>query len=398
MGSIAGILPELQPFRHCAGPARAGRIMSMRRTALLSLALLLALVPAAAQKRAKNVILFLADAGGVSTVSAASLHGYGEPLKLYIQSWPNMGLSDTTTATNYVSDSAAGMTAIVTGVKTQNGVISMGPDTERGKKDGRLLKTLLEYAEEKGLSTGVVTNMSIADATPAACYGHANDRRKQGELFLQIFSPRFGDGPDVVIGAGRKTIWSQAGAQIEEASQKAGRKVYDSLEAVPAAEKRPIVVSGDEPDVAAATRRALELLSANRKGYFLMVEWDAHTDNVRKGLDSLVNLDKLIREIAAKVNLSETLLLFTADHSFELRITGGRRGVPLLEGYEEWLAKNSPKEEIRIPALRVGHSHTGEEVLVTAIGAGAERVRGYMPNTRIFDLVMQAWGWRPEPR
>jgi len=370
----------------------------MRRSVFLSLALLLALLPAAAQKRARNVIVFLADAGGISTVSAASLHGYGEPLKLYIQSWPNMGLSDTTTATSYVSDSAAGMTAIVTGVKTQNGVISMGPDTERGKKDGRILKTLLEYAEEKGLSTGVVTNMSIADATPAACYGHANDRRKQGELFLQIFSPRFGDGPDVVIGAGRKTIWGQAGAQIEEAAQKAGRKIYDSLDSVPAAEKRPIVVAETEPDVAAASLRALDLLRQNRKGYFLMIEWDAHTDNVRKGLDSLVNFDRLIREIAAKVDLNDTLLVFTADHSFELWITGGRRGVPLLAGLDEWLAKNSPKEETRIPALRVGHSHTGEEVLVTALGAGAERVRGYMPNTRIFEIIMQAWGWRPDPR
>ncbi len=370
----------------------------MRRNAFLSLALLLALLPAAAQQRAKNVILFLADAGGVSTVSAASLHGYGEPLKLYLQSWPNMGLSDTTTATSYVSDSAAGMTAIVTGVKTQNGVISMGPDTERGRKDGRILKTLLEYAEEKGLSTGVVTNMSIADATPAACYGHANDRRKQGELFLQIFQPRFGDGPDVVIGAGRKTIWGQAGAEIDAAAQKAGRRIYDSLDAVPAGEKRPIVVSDGEPDVRAAALRALELGSANRKGYFLMIEWDAHTDNPRKGLDSLVAFDRLIREIAAKVNLRETLLLFTADHSFELRITGGRRGVPLLEGLDEWMAKNNPKDEIRIPALRVGHSHTGEEVLVAALGAGAERVRGYMPNTRVFEIILQAWGWRPEPR
>ncbi|MGQ9918971.1 MAG: alkaline phosphatase [Bryobacteraceae bacterium] len=370
----------------------------MRKRACLVFLLMLAVLPAAAQKRAKNVILFLADAAGIPTVSAASLHGYGEPLKLYVQSWPNVGLMDTTTATGYVSDSAAGMTAIVTGVKTQSGVISMGPDTERGKKDGKILKTLLEYAEEKGLSTGVVTNMSIADATPAACYGHANDRRKQGELFLQIFSPRFGDGPDVVIGAGRKTVWAQAGAQIDEAARKAGRKIYDSLEAAPAGDKRPVVVIDGDLDVAAASRRAMEILSANRKGYFLMIEWDAHTDNPRKGLDNLVNFDKLIREIAAKVDLKDTLLLFTADHSFELRITGGRRGVPLLAGLEEWMANHSPKEEIRIPALRVGHSHTGEEVLVTAIGAGSERVRGCMPNTRIFDIVMQAWGWRAEPR
>ena len=63
---------------------------------------------------------------------------------------------------------AVPITAIVTGVKTNNDVISEGPDTVRGKKDGAILKTILEYAEEHGLSTGAITNMPIADATPAA--------------------------------------------------------------------------------------------------------------------------------------------------------------------------------------------------------------------------------------
>ena len=121
-------------------------------------------------KRAKNVILLLADAAGVPTISAASLYGYQAPQKLYIQSWSHVGMSDTTTASQWVTDSAAGMTAIVTGRKTHNGVISQGPDAVRGKSAGAPLKTILEYAEEHGLSTGVVTNMSAADATPAACY------------------------------------------------------------------------------------------------------------------------------------------------------------------------------------------------------------------------------------
>src|SRR6185295_16702823 len=94
-------------------------------------------------KHAKNVILFLADAGGIPTLNAASLHGYGEPQKLYVQSWPNIALSDTSAASSWVTDSAAGMTAIVTGSKTNNGVISQGPDTIRGKKDGVPLKTIL---------------------------------------------------------------------------------------------------------------------------------------------------------------------------------------------------------------------------------------------------------------
>jgi alkaline phosphatase len=77
----------------------------------------LVLFPAAlsAQGRAKNVILFLADAGGTSTLAAASLHGHGAPRRLFVQQMPHIGLSDTTTAAHVVSDSAAGMTAIVTG-------------------------------------------------------------------------------------------------------------------------------------------------------------------------------------------------------------------------------------------------------------------------------------------
>src|SRR5215470_201105 len=122
------------------------------RSLRLLVVLLIAFVtyPGHAQtrKKAKNVILFLADAGGIPTLNAASAMEYGEPQKLFIQSWKNIGLSDTSTASQWVTDSAAGMTAIVTGRKTHNGVLSQGPDAERGKKDGTPLKTILEYAEE----------------------------------------------------------------------------------------------------------------------------------------------------------------------------------------------------------------------------------------------------------
>ena len=78
----------------------------------LFLALSLAALPCAAQKsgKAKNVILFLADAGGLGAVNAASIHGYDKAQSLFVQSWANIGLSDTSTASQWVSDSAAGMT------------------------------------------------------------------------------------------------------------------------------------------------------------------------------------------------------------------------------------------------------------------------------------------------
>lgn len=349
-------------------------------------------------KRAKNVIIFLADAGGVPTVSAASLHGYGEPQKLFIQTWPHVGLSDTSPAVNFVTDSAAGMTAIVTGQKTHNGVISMDAATVRGKQDGALLKTLLEYAEERGLSTGVVSNVSIADATPAACYGHANDRAKQAELYQQIFTPRFGDGVDIVIGGGRKKIYDDTkklGKDLDTIAAEHKRPIHASVAAIPASDMRPLALLDDTTDVPAMAFAALDRLKRNKKGYFLMIEWDAHTDNPEKGLTNLVNFDKLIREIASKVDLRDTLLLFTADHSFELRNVGGKRGEPLLKGYAEWQKTHPAREMVSIPALRVGHSHTGEEVLATAMGPGADRVKGYFPNTHLFDVVLAAYGWKP---
>ncbi|MEP7362969.1 MAG: alkaline phosphatase [Acidobacteriota bacterium] len=365
---------------------------------LIALALCSAL-PAAPKpkKHAKNVIIFLADAGGIPTLNAASLVGYGEPQKLFVQSWPHIGLSDTSPAVTYVTDSAAGMTAIVTGHKTHNGVISQDASTARGKADGVALKTVLEYAEERGLSTGVVSNVSIADATPAACYGHANDRAKQGDLYLQIFEPKFGDGVDVVIGGGRKKIYSDvqtAGKDLNAVAAEHKRPIYAKLADVPADNLRPLALLDDASDVPAMAQAALDRLSKNRKGYFLMIEWDAHTDNPERGLNNVVNFDKLIREIASKVDLRDTLLLFTADHSFELRTVGGRRGEPLLKGFDEWQkGTHAPREMVSIPALRVGHSHTGEEVLAAAMGPGADKVTGFFPNTHLFDVIMGAYGW-----
>ena len=348
--------------------------------------------------KARNVILFLADAGGVPTVNAASLHGYGDAQKLFVQSWSHVALSDTSTASNWVSDSAAGMTAIVTGRKTQNGVISMGADTIRGKKDGGVLKTIVEYAEERGLSTGVITNMNIADATPAACYGHANDRGKMGEIFLQAFEPRFGDGVDVLIGTGRKRIAESVqklGQDLDAVSAAKHRPVYSSLAEIPAGDARPVAVLARSLDVPAAAGIALDRLSRNERGYFLMIEWDAHTDDPQQGLDNLVALDKLIRDIAQRVNPKETLLLFTADHSFDFSVHAGRRGEPLLKGLEEWKRENAGKKPpyMELPNVRVHGDHTAEEVIAAAMGPGAERVYGFMPNTRLFGIMLAAWGW-----
>ena len=186
-----------------------------------------------------------------------------------------------------VSDSAAGMTAIVTGQKTFNGVISQGPDTVRGKKDGTALKTVLEYAEEKGLSTGVLSNVTITDATPAACFAHVNDRNKWGEIFLQLMAPPFGDGVDVLFGPGRKAIMAhlkEIGQDMDAVPKKKGRPVYTNLSEVPQDTKRALVIGDEGFDLSDAAKKAVRMLSVNKKGFFLMIESDAHTNNAKLGL------------------------------------------------------------------------------------------------------------------
>jgi alkaline phosphatase len=286
----------------------------------------------------------------------------------------------------------------VTGQKTHNGVLSQGPDASRGKQDGSPLKTILEYAEEKGLSTGVMTNVNIADATPAACYAHVNDRRKFGEIFLQIFAPRFGDGVDVVMGVGRREVYDgvkSLGKDLDQVAKEKNRPIYASLAEVPAGTKRPIVVMDRDIPLPEAARTAIRTLSTNSKGYFLMIEWDTHTDNPEQGLQNMVNVDKLMRELAPTVDLNQTLMLFTADHSFDLRTHGGLKEDSVLKGFDDWRKNHRPNENVELPVLRVGHDHTGEEVLAAAQGPGAEQVHGFFPNTQLFQVMMDAWGWKP---
>ena len=361
--------------------------------------LLFPIAVSAAESHARNVILFLADAGGTSTIAAASLYGYGQPRRLFIQRMPYIALSDTSTASQIVTDSAAGMTAIATGQKTHNGVISQSASAVRGKVNGAPLKTILEYAEEHGRSTGIVTNDAITGATPAALYAKVNDRSETAQIFLQAFSPRYGDGVDVLIGAGRATIAKAlAGVNIdmESAAAQKGRPLLPALSDIPRGAGRAIVLmDSGEFDLATAVDAARRLLSRNPKGYFLMVEWDVHTDKIQRGLDRLVALDRVIEQTARSAR-PDTLILFAADHSFDLRLRGGLIGQPLLQGLE--LAEASaPKGPIRIPTLRMDNGHTGEAVLVAAQGPGAQRVRGYMSNTDLFGVMMQAYGWRMPP-
>jgi alkaline phosphatase len=353
-----------------------------------------AAVTPAAPSRAHNVILFLADAAGIPTINAASRFGYDAPRRLFVQRMPFIGLSETSTALEWVSDSAAGMTAIVTGTRTNNGVIAQGPAAVRGVKDGPPLKTLLDYAEEHGLSTGIITNDSVAGATPASLYAHSNDRSRFADIIVQAFTPQYGNGVDVLIGPAtvERAAVRQAGNELDAIAAAANRPLRRSLDEVPANSSRAFVFTDDGNfDLDRAVDLATGILSKNPNGFFLMVEWDAHTDRPEPGLRHVVELDRTIERLAGEKSAAETLLLFTADHSFDLRVRGGRTGSTLLEGLDPAAAKATPA--LQLPNLRVDDAHTGEEVLVAAQGPGADRVHGYLANTDLFRIMLDAWGW-----
>jgi alkaline phosphatase len=139
-------------------------------------------------------------------------------------------------------------------------------------------------------------------------------------------------------------------------------------------------------DLLAATQIAVRILSQNKRGYFLMVESDLHADDVALGLRRTAELDGIIERTARTVDAKKTLIIFTADHSYDLRVRAGKKGESLLAHPE------APK-----PALRRDKGHAGEEVVVTAMGPGSERVRGFFPNTHLFQVMMAAFGWKADP-
>lgn len=134
---------------------------------------------------AKNIILFVGDGMGVSTVTAARiLDGQqkgmlGEENSLSFGHFPFVGLSKTYNVDAQTPDSAGTMTAMISGVKTDAGVLGVDEDVIRGdcaSIDGNQLFTALELAEIAGLSTGIVTNTRITHATPAATYAKSPER------------------------------------------------------------------------------------------------------------------------------------------------------------------------------------------------------------------------------
>ncbi len=181
---------------------------------------------AAWRGRARNLVLFVGDGMGMSTVAAARiLEGQrkgapGEEHRLVFEEFPHTAFSRTYNTDRQTPDSAGTMTAMVTGVKTRMGVLGIGPLAPRADcaaATGDELVSLLEIAKLAGLSSGIVTTTRITHATPAATYARTPERNWEDDVTMppaasaagcrdiarQLVEPRLGQGPDVAFGCGR---------------------------------------------------------------------------------------------------------------------------------------------------------------------------------------------------
>jgi alkaline phosphatase len=366
--------------------------MNIKHQIVLTISIILGASPAFSQ--ARNVILFIGDGVGVSSLNAASIYGYGKPQALYIQSMPHLALADTSTTREWVADGPASSTAWATGVKTHNGIVSESDSAERfGGKPGQYLKTIVEYAEEQGLSTGLIGDRNetgIADPVIAAAYAHINRGPKpiSGEIFLQLLDMKYGNGPDVVIGTGRGLISKQVknkGLDLAAEIHKRGYTYVESTAALTkldAANGRVIALLDDADfDVSTAVHQAAARLSGNPKGSLLIVQVDCHFADKQKDLEQIVAYDKVIREVTEE-RKKDTLVMFAGNFSFDLHVTG--------ENLEE-TSKSSDSREI-LDAIYLEKQHTAEEAPVMAIGPGSDSLKGYIPNTEVFQLMMAGLG------
>ena len=188
-----------------------------------------AIAQTANTNRAKNIILFVGDGMGVSTVTAARIYQgqlqglAGEQHRLFFETLPYTALSKTYNSNQQTADSAGTMSAMMTGVKTKAGFIALNERPQRGDCVAALANqqtTFLEQAEQAGMATGVVTTARITHATPAATYAHSPERgwesdfdmpaaaRQQGckDIAAQLLAFELGDGIDVVLGGGRRNF------------------------------------------------------------------------------------------------------------------------------------------------------------------------------------------------
>ncbi|MFN0022687.1 MAG: alkaline phosphatase [Parvularculaceae bacterium] len=346
-------------------------------------------------RKAKNVILFVADGMDQTTVTAARIFDgqtrgeEGEENFLSFERFPWIALSKTYNTNAQTPDSAGTMSAMVTGVKTKMGILSLDDTAEVANcasSKGAVAVTVGEYAEKIGLATGVVTTARLTHATPAAVFAHAPDRDWERDTNLteealqngctdiarQLLEFPYGDGLEVAMGGGRQNFLPLEVADPETPNTMGGRRdqrnlaeewskkssnhryIWDrkGFDAIDAA-ARPRVLglfepshmqyeadrgadAGGEPSLAEMTTKAIDILRQDKDGFFLMVEGGRidhahHAGNAARALKDTQAFSEAVAAAIAKTDTRDTLIIVTADHGHTLTFAGyPRKGSDIL--------------------------------------------------------------------
>jgi len=351
----------------------------------------------------------------------------GEKGELAMDNMPYAGLFHSS-STIPVTDSAAAATAFASGVKTYNGAIGMDADK-------KAVKTIMEYAKEIGKSTGVVTTSQVTDATGAAFGAHVEDRSKQSDIALQYLTQA---KLDVILGGG-EDFWFPAGTPgaypdepaedpsekskgtqgnlVEKAKQLGYSYVTNAAEMRSAKGGKLLGLFANEemfqqreegqgdvydpvvslPDM---TKKAIDTLSANKKGFVLMVEEEAidemaHANNAKQVIRSGAQLNKAVqvaKDYAKKH--PDTLVIVLADHetgglAIEAKDDKDESGDGISKEDGPFAIAGS-KETFYVDWTTSGH--TAVDIPVTATGAGASLFTGVYENTEIFYKLADALG------
>jgi alkaline phosphatase len=453
---------------------------------------------AAAVGEAKNVIFFLGDGMGPVTVTAARIAKYKEEGSTTMDSLPYTARIKTYSLDAQTTDSAPSMAAYMTGVKQRNEVLSMdgttvaipyrpSADTTTGVSNavnkcpatgnGVASKTLLESAIAQSKATGVVTTARLTHATPAATYAHVCHRDAEYDISRQAvpggagYNSALGTGVDVLLGGissywipydatakrgrpdGRDLVTELKGkgysfandlTTLNAAPTSTGAKLIGLFDQALAQGHMSFELDRDpakEPSLAQMTTKALDILSKNANGFFLMVEGGRidhalHGTNAARALADTIAFDDAIKAAIDKVKtfdptLANTLIVVTADHDHTIAFNGyGKRGTDILGVNINYASgvpstdanginystlvfgngSNRPdtrvaldpavvagKDYLQEVAIRRGavgtETHGGGDVMLFATGAGANTFKGTIDNTKVFGLVKSAAGF-----
>lgn len=332
------------------------------------------------QPKAMNVIYMIGDGMALPQVYAAMLASHD---KMTFSQFPYIGVVDTHSASNDITDSAAAGTALASDHKTNNAMLGVNPDSIP-------VKTVLEVMAEQGKETGIVVSSYVTHATPAAFYAKVPHRKQYEEIAMQMAENPY---LNLIIGGGMKYFNQRKDSLdlVARMENELGWKVYDTLDNIDITCKKYAVMANDNHMPPAAERgdflpravkTALKTLDSAENGFFLMVE-GSQIDFACHAHDSTWMMDEMLDfDYAIKVALDyakekgNTLVVVTADHE-----TGG-------------LTLPDPQGKYTNVVFNYSTgSHTCLPVLVYAYGPGAEQFTGWMQNTELKGKILNACGY-----